>query len=190
MPPKTKPEPRQTGRPTILTPEIEREILSCIELGDSDVNACLVAGVSREALRTWQRKGERGLEPYAGFAGRLTQARARCRRNHLGMIARAAQGTTIERTAADGTVTVRRIPGDWRASKFLLACRYPDEFSERHILEQRHTNATGTGPVLIGTPDAFAQAAAAMTPEQLRAVLATDDLAPVPAEEGGGGSKG
>lgn len=163
---------RGVGRKTILTPEIQAKIIEAVELGDSDLNACAYAGVSPSALYNWIQKGtdhpatedspaRPARSPYKEFVGKLTRARAVFRVNHLRCIARAAQGT-------------KSAPGDWRASKFMLAVKWPDEFSERQVLEQRHTNATGQGPVVVATGGDLTAAIAQLAnlPEEVRDALA------------------
>lgn len=171
-PPTTRHGNRGAGRKTLLTPEIQKKIIEAIELGDSDINACAYAGVSQTAFYSWIQKGtdqpatenspaRPARSPYREFAAELTRARAVFRVNHLRCIARAAQGT-------------KATPGDWRASKFMLAVKWPDEFSERQVLEQRHTNATGQGPVVVATGGDLATAIAelAKLPEEVRDALA------------------
>lgn len=194
-----------------LDPKIGKAIIDAVGLGLPDSIACESAGLSLSAFYAWIEKGtdasarpasdtrgfraaRKARSPYKEFAEGLTRARAGFTVNHVKLITRAAQGsvTTSTTTHPDGRVEVRSEQagdGDWRASKWLLSVRMPADFSERHIVEQRHTNGTGAGPVVIAT-DAVRVAAsvASMTPDQLRALTGTgtDDLAPDPEEEDGG----
>ena len=137
---------RGGGRATLLTPEVEKIILGAISVGDSDLNACACAGIASSTFYLWQEKAKAGKSPYLEFSENLTRARAEFRRNHLAMIAKAAQGTATT-------------PGDWRASKYILAVRHPDEFSERVINEQRMSGSTSqtvtvSGAVAVAVVDA------------------------------------
>ena len=68
-------------------------------------------------------------------------ARAACIKNHVTCVTSAAQGATSTTTIThpDGRVEVRteRQPGEWRASKFMLAVRDPENFSETYIAANR-----------------------------------------------------
>lgn len=180
---------RRTGRKTVLTPELQAEILKAIEVGDSDVNACACVGINKSTLYEWIKRGERGTQPYKDFADALPRARATWRKRLLASAVSAVQGSSTTHYRPDGTIEkVERRAPDGRLALKLLAVRHPHEFSERHIFEQRHTGGDGTSPVLIGDAAKVAQAVATMTPAQLRAFTGTgtDDLAPDPEGEGGG----
>lgn len=187
----------------MLTQEVARRIFEAIATGATDKMAYTIAGIEDATFYRWIEKGTdrparpatdtspaieayTGRTPYREFVAGLRWAREHFKITHVQNIARHATGTEIVHYADDG-VTVRsverRADGDWRASKHLLACKDPEHFSERHILEQRHTNATGQGPVVVATGGELSAAIAqlAKLPEEVRDALAgvtTDDLAP------------
>lgn len=68
---------KRTGRPTLLTPELQSTICRALELSVPDKYAAESAGISDRAFREWCEQGESGREPYAAFLAAVTRARAR-----------------------------------------------------------------------------------------------------------------
>lgn len=127
--PRTRNRGRQFGRTPALTPEVEAALLRCISIGDSDGNACAVAGIAPNTFYQWMQKGRDGKGSlYVDFAQKVTRARAECRRNLIAVITAAAAG-------GQG-----RDP-DWKAARFLLSVRHPEEYSERVISGKRLLSA-------------------------------------------------
>ena len=196
---------RGKGRPPILTPEIQAEIVRAVEFGDSNINAAEAAGISQSALYAWIEKGTDRPEqpatettpffpayharsPYKEFAEALLRARPKWRRAMISKTAEAVNGDTVTHYDGAGKITkVEKRAPDGRLALKLLALRYPAEFAEKVVVENRHTNASGTGPVLVGGPAEFVAAMRGMSPEQLRA-LATgaEELEPLPEGDGDG----
>jgi transposase-like protein len=195
---------RGVGRKPSLTPEIRDEIIKAVGVGDSNINAAAAAGIGQSTLYAWIEKGTDrpeqpatetspavpayvGRSPYREFVEALSRARPKWRRALLGKTAEAVEGDRITHYDADGKITkVEKRAPDGRLALKLLALRYPAEFAEKVVVENRHTNASGTGPVLIGSHAETVAALRTMTPEQLRAITGTDtsDLAPLPEGDG------
>lgn len=193
------------GRKPRLTEEIAKAIITAISLGATDKTAYESAGVAPSAFYAWIQKGTDrdavpatgttpeipayvARSPYKEFAEKLKRARPNCIVRHLGHVNRAAEGTVIEHFGPDGKIESieRRGDGDWRASKWLLSVKEPESFSERVVVENRHTGPSGTGPVMIGTISPAALRG--MTPDQLRALVtdpAAGVLEPLPDEDEG-----
>ena len=64
------------GRPTSLTPDVQAIILRRIRAGNYRHVAAAAAGVHRNTLINWERWGEEGREPYAGFLCAMQKAEA------------------------------------------------------------------------------------------------------------------
>ena len=93
----------------------------------------------------------------------------------LSKAAEAVDGDKVTHYGPDGKITkVEKRAPDGRLALKLLALRYPAEFAEKVVVENRHTGASGTGPVAFGTISPAALRG--MTPDQLRA-LVTDPAA-------------
>ncbi len=125
------------------------EIVNSISLGLSDKTAYEAAGVSHGAFYQWIQKGtddphatppRKAREPYKNFVERLSRARAEFIRNHVATVTAASMGSVIEHYGPDGRLThiERKNDGDWRAAKWLLSVRQPDQFSERYVVENRN----------------------------------------------------
>lgn len=195
---------RGLGRKPILTPEIRDEIVKAVQVGDSNENAAAAAGIGQSTLYAWISKGtdqpERpateteparaavpARQPYKEFVEALQRARPKWRRSLLSKAAEAVDGDKITHYGPDGKITkVEKRAPDGRLALKLLALRYPAEFAEKVVVENRHTGASGTGPVMIGTISPAALRG--MTPDQLRALVtdpAAGVLEPLPDEEEG-----
>lgn len=141
--------PAAGGRPTILeqvidpdaTPPVTRgdRILAVLRAGAADKHAAAAAGVSSRALELWQAKGREHdpgedvpdeeipdgpMAVYVRFVRAATRARGEAVATHLAIVNAAARGRGTP--GQDGYV-----PGDWRAAKFLLEARHPEEYGKR-----------------------------------------------------------
>jgi hypothetical protein len=81
------------GRPTSLTPEVQATIVAAIEAGNYRSTAAASAGVHRNRLAEWEKRGESGEEPYASFACALQRAEAKSEMAALAKIRDARAGT-------------------------------------------------------------------------------------------------
>ena len=80
------------GRPTSLTPEVQEAIVSALEAGNYRSTACAAAGVHRHSLQNWEKWGEEGREPYAGFLAAMKTAEAKAEMSLLAEIQSARPG--------------------------------------------------------------------------------------------------
>lgn len=76
------------GRPTLLTPESQRKILSAIRKGNYRSAACHAGGIDYDTMLGWIERGNRGIEPYAEFSGALKKAEAYAERKLVSEIRR------------------------------------------------------------------------------------------------------
>ena len=65
------------GRPTSLTSEVMKVIIEAVEGGNYRATAAAAAGVHRNRMAEWEKRGEAGEEPYAEFACALQMAEAK-----------------------------------------------------------------------------------------------------------------
>ena len=93
------------GRPTKRTPEREAIILDALAAGNTRRAAAAAAGVDERTVERWQARS-------VGFADALRAREAQSEVRLVAMIARAAET-------------------DWRAAAHLLACRFPESWSQR-----------------------------------------------------------
>lgn len=99
------------GRPTSLTPEVERAVCSALRGGNYRETAAQAAGIHRNTLRNWITRGEQEEEPYASFLYAVEKAEAAGERKLLREI----------RKGCDG----------WQARSWILERRWPARWSGR-----------------------------------------------------------
>ena len=108
------------GRPTSLTPEVQKAIVDCIRAGNYRSVAAAAAGVHRNRLAEWEKRGEDGEEPYAGFACALRKAEADAEIELLAELRAAKPGITGV-TGADL----------WQTKAWMLERRYASRWCAR-----------------------------------------------------------
>lgn len=65
------------GRPTKLTPEIQKAICDMLEIAVAEKHAAEANGIAEQTFHEWMRRGEAGESPYDDFYVAATRARAR-----------------------------------------------------------------------------------------------------------------
>ncbi|MBL3808462.1 hypothetical protein [Streptomyces sp. BRB081] len=143
-------KPRRRGRPSLLTPAVMGLLTQATAVGLSVKQAADAAGVRRSTFLRWMRLGEDVVDqkqgghldvdspdPCAALFARVSRARAASAARATSQIAEAARGAVVSETFRTWTdpITgetrterrVRRRPGDWRASAWLLVRLDPDE---------------------------------------------------------------
>jgi hypothetical protein len=101
------------GRPTKLTPDVQKRICDAVSAGNYYEPACLYAGISYQSLRNWIQRGEKAKSGiYFEFVEALTRAEAEC---EVRMVAQ-------WRSA---------MPTDWRAIRDFLERRYPERWGRK-----------------------------------------------------------
>ena len=171
-------QPRRAGRPSKLTPELEKTILLAIaEGGCTYVDACLIAGIGQSTFHKWKSQGQAARSGlFREFVDKLKKAEAEFRAHHLKKIQDAANESSVEtrkttRTAGDGddqktfqeVVEITR-PPTWTASAWLLERKYPEQYSLKHLdVTARVTNTEPPPPMqlVIVDPVSMADARAA-----------------------------
>jgi len=104
------PPTHEQGAPTKCTPEVMDRLCAEMESLGFVGAACARAGVVKSTVQDWVARGERGEEPFATFAARWAQARARANAVLLDHVRGASAG------------------GDWKAAAWLLERASPDEY--------------------------------------------------------------
>lgn len=112
-----EPSQMKTGRPTSCTDEVVQAVVRAVERGLSLRAAAAAAGVSRESLTNWNRRGATGEEPYATFLRLVTRARA---------TAEERMAAVVEQMATSGDVKVSLNAATW-----WLERRRPERWARR-----------------------------------------------------------
>ena len=98
------------GKPTKLTPQVKKRILTAIRQGSPFEHAAEFGGVHRTTLYKWIKAGEDGEQPYAAFLEEFYKAQADAVQVLLKRINDAAAN------------------GDWKAAAWILERRHREHF--------------------------------------------------------------
>src|ERR1043165_2308372 len=151
--------PRRRGRPSLLTPAVMDLLTRATAVGLPMTQAADAAGVGRPAFLRWVSRGEDVVEekqgghldvnstdPHAALYARVTRARAASAVRATGHIEEAARGAVVSETYRTWTdpITgehrserrIRRRPGDWHASAWLLDRIDPNPKSLDELLDE------------------------------------------------------
>jgi transposase len=116
---------KKLGRPEKLTPETQTEIVNALATGVYIETAAATAGISKNTLYDWIRKGTRlkakeqlteGEEKYVAFSDAVKKAMADSEMRDVALIARAAQT-------------------NWTAAAWHLERKYPKRWARREFRE-------------------------------------------------------
>ena len=111
---------KKTGRPEILTPEIQKIICSALLAGGFLETSIVVGGISKSTFYKWMKRGEREKSgPYREFMDAIKKALATAEVKFLNVI-----GT------ASGS--------QWQAAAWILERRWPKKFARRYVPEGSH----------------------------------------------------
>lgn len=109
-------QPPHIGRPSdIGNEDTVREFLQAIGDGNYVETACKLAGLSKQAVYEWLKRGQTGEEPYKRFGDAVEKAEARAEA-HL---------VSLQRKAAEAG------PQYWPAAATQLERRHPDRWGKR-----------------------------------------------------------
>lgn len=164
------------GRPTKLTPAVQRAVCEQIERGLHLDDAAIMGGIGRTTFYTWMAKGDaqkRGR--YRDFRNAVEAAKAQAAAFLIGLIEQAAErgSESVEivtnfEADADGEMipvskreTKRKSPRDWRAALALLERREPARYGRKvieHAGEIKTTGGAAAAPaqpvvVVFGDPE-------------------------------------
>lgn len=124
------------GRPTKLTPEVQRTIEQAIKANAYPETAATLAGINRETFYEWLKRGAKEESgSYREFSNAIKKALAIGQMRDLAVIDRAANGYDVvkERTVSgpEGTTTTVEKYREfaWQAAAWRLERRYPRQWS-------------------------------------------------------------
>jgi hypothetical protein len=106
---------KKIGRPTKYTDEVANVLVEGIATGRTLGDACAIAGIDRETVARWIRKGDKGEEPFAVFATRMREAWVEYSDRMVRIIEQAAES-------------------DWKAAAWTLERRRPLVFGKERLV--------------------------------------------------------
>jgi hypothetical protein len=121
------------GRPTKLTPELQKAICDAIQGGCYVETACLASGIDESTYYRWLEKGGQGQQPYRDFRDAVKKAEAHCEKLAVG---------TVLRVAFDPENP------NWQAAMTYLERRHPERWGRRDRLRAELTGKNA-GPVQV-----------------------------------------
>lgn len=96
------------GRPSALTPEVQRKVLAALRCGLSRAAAAARAGVGARTLRDWMARTDT-TEPYASFRAEVEAAEGACEARLAAVVFKAA----LEDPNQARWLLERRFPASW-----------------------------------------------------------------------------
>lgn len=88
LPPEKK---KERGRPSKFNPEVANTIVLAIRAGNYMETAAAHAGVNKDTLHDWLRRGARGEKPYIEFSDSVKKALADAEMTDVMLVGKAAQ---------------------------------------------------------------------------------------------------
>lgn len=123
------------GRPSLLTPVLQAEIVDLIAAGNYKSTACQAVGIHRDTLNGWEIRARAGEQPYAAFSDALQKAEALAEVALLAEIKAARPGVTGVQGAdlwqARCWVMERRFAARWCARVKQQVTEHVDALTEK-----------------------------------------------------------
>lgn len=108
------------GRPSKLTADVHDQIVDLMKAGNFGETAAACAGISRETLRSWLRRGARAKSgKFRRFRDDFVRAAAASESDLLTLIRNAAKGPDAK----------------WQAAAWIMERKHPERFGRRQKLE-------------------------------------------------------
>ena len=114
---------KKKSRKSKLTRARCEKIVEGVLKGNYITTVCKSVGISTSTYNNWKKKGEQGIEPYATFYERVTEAEAQAEMDILDV---------IYTNAIDG--------GNWLSSAWILERKYPHRFGKREQMALQTDN--------------------------------------------------
>ena len=104
------------GRKTILSSDLQDEVVKRIRAGNYIKVACQAVGIGVSTYFEWLKKGEEGKQPYAEFTEAIKKAESEAHVNYVAIVASHA-------------------PTQWQAAAWWLERRFPELWGRRDRLD-------------------------------------------------------
>lgn len=104
---------KRRGRPTKLTPVVQRALLKALRSGATHRLACQYAGIALSTFQGWLREGDAGQADFLDLSDAVKKAEGQAALAWLDL---------LDQAATDG---------DWHAAAWKLERRYPEEYGRK-----------------------------------------------------------
>lgn len=130
------------GRPTKLTPKLQEEICKAIRAGNYIETAAAFAGISKNTLYEWLRRGAREKERLA------KNPRAKIKKSEAPFVefSDAVKKALAAAEVRDVMLIGKAAETQWQAAAWRLERRFPERWGRREKLALEHTGKDG-GPI-------------------------------------------
>jgi hypothetical protein len=141
---------KRIGRPTKLTPALQKQICGFIEKGNYISTACAACGIDERTYQRWVEWGKKGTEPYATFVVSIKKAEVIAETARVERIQEAGIGGKLikvtTRTLRNGTEVKEEFYSQpqWPADMTILERRHPERWGRRQEITGK-----GGGPVVF-----------------------------------------
>ena len=124
-------------RPTKLTPQVQKRLLTAIRAGNSIEASSAASGIDERTFYNWMKQGqsEDSADIYVQFFHDIKKAQAHAEMKSLAAIRKAGAGyqtkTVKTTTKQDGSVEIVETIGkefNWQASAWYLERKYPERW--------------------------------------------------------------
>lgn len=123
------------------TPEAHRLIVDALDAGNYRTTAAAAAGICRNTLASWERRGLEGEEPYVAFTRDMQQAEARSEMTLLAAIRNAESGDP------------------WQSKAWMMERRFASRWSAK-VKQTVAENVEALTQKLRGNPELYKQVVA------------------------------
>ena len=129
------------GRPTKLTAELQTEICDLLRAGNYIETAAAFAGVSKQTLYDWIRRGKRELQRVEASPGSKIRKKEAPFVEFLDAVERAQAMAEAE----DIEILRRAARDDWKAAAWRLERKFPDKWGRKDRLAAELEHAGNVG---------------------------------------------
>lgn len=136
---------RSPGRPCLLTPELQDQIVKYLHAGAYIETACAAAGIHKDTLYDWLKKGAAARadgrdDKFSTFSDAVEKAMAEAELADINRIGAAAVGRPA-RFDKNGKQIQSEIQPNWMAAAWRLERKFPQRYGRRVAME--HTGKDG-----------------------------------------------
>lgn len=126
------------GRPTKLTKEVEEKIIRAIRAGNYIETAAAFAGISKDTLYNWLKRGARESQRLEGSPNAKPRKKELIYLEFSDAVSRAMAEAEVRDVQ---NISIAGEQGDWRASAWRLERRHPERWGKKEKLEADHNHS-------------------------------------------------